>query len=171
MEANPLPGRDHMKLLRSRTALIVLLCLLSYPAAFATPGQDAKDRAALEQTTQAIRAAFARGDVAGVMAYHHPDVIKALAYHTYQNGADAVAAALRGTFQQYNVEFLEDKTEYLLIRGNTAIEEDLFTIRNTPKSGGAPQIFKGRTMVVFVRYPKSPTGWACIREMIQPATD
>src|SRR6201999_2137831 len=125
----------------------------------------AKDRAALEQTTQAIRAAFARGDVAGVMAYHHPDVIKALAYHTYQNGADAVASGLRGTFQQFHVEFLEDKNEYLLLRGDTAIEESLFTIRSIPKAGGAPQIFKGRSMVVYVRYAKSPTGWASIREM------
>jgi ketosteroid isomerase-like protein len=104
------------------------------------------------------------------MAYHHPDVIKSLAYHTYQNGADAVAAGLRGTFQQFHVEFLEDKNEYLLIRGDTAIKESLFTIRSIPKSGGAPQIFKGRAMIVYVRYPQSPTGWASIPEMIQPAT-
>jgi hypothetical protein len=32
-------------------------------------------------------------------------------------------------------------------------------------------MFKGRAMVVSVRYKKSPTGWASIREMIQPASD
>jgi ketosteroid isomerase-like protein len=105
------------------------------------------------------------------MAYHHPDVVKALAFHTTQNGAAQVAAALRGTFQKYRVEFVENRNEYLLLRGDTAIEQSVFTIRSTPKAGGAPVIFKGRAMVVYVRYAKSPTGWASLREMIQPATE
>jgi ketosteroid isomerase-like protein len=58
-----------------------------------------------------------------------------------------------------------------LLRGDTAIEQSVFTIRSTPKAGGAPVIFKGRAMVVYVRYAKSPTGWASLREMIQPATE
>jgi hypothetical protein len=32
-------------------------------------------------------------------------------------------------------------------------------------------LFRGRTQVVYVRYKRSPTGWASIREIIQPATD
>jgi ketosteroid isomerase-like protein len=160
-----------MKILTRWTipVLFTLVCCAGISAGTST--QEAKDRAALEQTSLAIRAAFARGDVAGVMAYHHPDVVKALTFHTYQNGADEVAAGLRGTFEKYRVEFLEDKNEYLLIRGDTAIEQSLFTIRSTPKGGGAPAILKGRAMVVYVRYAKSPTGWAAIREMIQPATE
>ena len=35
---------------------------------------------------------------------------------------------------------------------------------------GEPLIFKGRTMVTYVRHEESPTGWATIREIIQPAT-
>jgi hypothetical protein len=36
------------------------------------------DRDALAKTREAVRAAFARGDVATILAYHHPDVVKAL---------------------------------------------------------------------------------------------
>jgi ketosteroid isomerase-like protein len=160
-----------MKILRRRAipVLFTLLCCVNLFAA--TPTREDKDRAALAQTSIAIRAAFARGDVAGVMAYHHPDVVKALAFHTTQNGAAQVAAGLRGTFQKYRVEFVEDRNEYLLIRGDTAIEQSIFTIRSVPKAGGAPAVFRGRAMVVYVRYAKSPTGWASLREMIQPATE
>jgi hypothetical protein len=58
-----------------------------------------------------------------------------------------------------------------LIQDNTAVEQTVFAIKSTPKSGGEPYLFKGRTQVVYVRYEKSPTGWASIREIIQPATD
>ena len=160
-----------MKTLRS-WSIVVLVSLLCCTGAFsATLTQEDKDRAALERTSKAIRDAFARGDLATVMAYHHPDVVKALSFHSYQNGRDAVEAGLRSGFQQYRMEFVEHRLEYLMIRGDTAVEESLFTIRSTPKAGGAPVIFKGRAMVVYVRYKESPSGWASIREMIQPATD
>jgi ketosteroid isomerase-like protein len=160
-----------MNFLRSRIAVILLGLILSASAFATTSVQEDKDRAALEQTSQAIRDGFARGDLAAVMAYHHPDVIKALDFHTYQNGHDAVEAGLRGGFEQYRMEFVAHRVEYLLIRGDTAIEESLFTIRSTPKAGGSPVTFQGRAMVVYVRYTQSPTGWASIREMIQPATE
>jgi ketosteroid isomerase-like protein len=160
-----------MKTLRS-WSIVVLVSLLCCTGAFsATLTQEDKDRAALERTSKAIRDAFARGDLATMMAYHHPDVVKALSFHSYQNGRDAVEAGLRSGFQQYRMEFVEHRLEYLMIRGDTAVEESLFTIRSTPKAGGAPFIFKGRAMVVYVRYKESPSGWASIREMIQPATD
>ena len=82
-----------------------------------------------------------------------------------------MAADLRGTIQQFNLEFAERQVESLLIEGNTAVEQTLFAIKGTPKGGGEPFLFKGRAMVVYMRYEKSPTGWASIREMIQPATD
>jgi hypothetical protein len=82
-----------------------------------------------------------------------------------------VAADLRGTLQQFKLEFVENQVESLLIEENAAVEQTLFTIKGTPKAGGQPFLFKGRAMVVYVRYKESPTGWASIREMIQPASD
>jgi len=147
-------------------ALFALVCL-----ARNVYGASDKDRNALEKTSEAIRAAFAKGDVAGAMEYHHPEVIKALAFHKCLKGRDAVAADLRATLQQFTLEFVKNQVESLLIEDNTAVEQTLFAIRGTPKGGGAPFLFKGRTMVVYIRYKNSPTGWASIREMIQPATD
>jgi ketosteroid isomerase-like protein len=126
---------------------------------------------ALQKTSEAIRAAFAKGDVAAAMEYHHPDVVKALAFNKRLNGRDAVAADLSGTLQLFNLEFVANQVESLLIEGNTAVEQTLFAIKGTPKGGGEPFVVKGRAMVVYVRYKESPTGWASIREMIQPATD
>ncbi len=118
----------------------------------------------------AIRDAFARGDIDTIMAYHHPDVIKALGPQKYLVGRDAVKADLLGTFQAYKLEFREHRVENTFFQGNTAVEESTFTIKGTPKNGGEPFLFKGRAMVVYVRYKKSPTGWASIREIVQPAT-
>lgn len=105
------------------------------------------------------------------MKYHHPDVNKALSFHKVLIGRDAVAADLRDTMQKFHLEFVENNIESLLIEGNTAVEQALFTIKGTPLAGGEPFLFKGRTMVVYVRYKGSPTGWASIRELIQPASD
>jgi hypothetical protein len=63
------------------------------------------DREALEKTGAAIRAAFAAGDVATAMKYHHPEVIKALAYNKVLVGRDAVAADLASALRQYHLEF------------------------------------------------------------------
>jgi ketosteroid isomerase-like protein len=157
-----------MRFFRNSTvvALLALVCLARNGCA-----ESDKDRNALEKTGEAIRAAFAGGDVATAMEYHHPDVVKALAFHKYLKGRDAVAADLRGTLQHFNLEFVENQVESLLIEGNTAVEQTLFAIKGTPKGGGDPFLFKGRAMVVYIRYEKSPTGWASIREIIQPATD
>ena len=80
-------------------------------------------------------------------------------------------ADLKGTFQNFKLDFKKNEVESLLIQGNTAIEQTLFTIEGTPKNGSKPFIFKGRAMVVYTRYKASPTGWASIREIIQPATE
>ncbi len=157
-----------MKILRSLAVGTLLALACSMGETYAGPD---KDREALQKTSEAIRAAFARGDVAAVMSYHHPDVIKALGFHKYLAGRDAVEADLRKTLQQFNLEFEENKVESLLIQGDTAVEQTVFAIKSTPKSGGEPYVFKGRTQVVYVRRKESPTGWASIREIIQPATD
>jgi ketosteroid isomerase-like protein len=138
------------------------------PATNVYVGTD-QDRASLQKTGEAIRAAFARGDIEAIMAYHHPDVIKALSYDKYLVGRDAVKADLLGTLQAFNLSFEQSRVENTFFQGNTAVEQSVFTIKGTPKNGGTPFLFKGRSLVVYVRYKKSPTGWASIRELIQPA--
>ena len=133
-------------------------------------GGTADDRDSLAKTGAAIRAAFARGDIETIMAYHHPDVIKALGYNHYLVGRDAAKADLLQSLQLNHLEFKKSRVESAYFQGDTAVEESVFTIQGTPKNGAAPFLFKGRSMVVYVRYKKSPTGWASIREIIQPAT-
>jgi ketosteroid isomerase-like protein len=159
---------DIMRFFRNSAFVVVLALLCLARNAYAASDNE---RESLEKTSEAIRAAFARGDVAAAMEYHHPDVVKALGFHKQLKGRDAVAADLRGTLQQVNLEFVENQVESLLIEGNRAVEQTLFAIRGTPKAGWESFLFKGRTTVVYIRYEKSPTGWAPIREMIQPATD
>jgi len=54
-----------------------------------------KDRDALQKTSEAIRGRFCSRDVPAIMAYHHPDVIKALSFQKYLTGHDARRADLR----------------------------------------------------------------------------
>jgi ketosteroid isomerase-like protein len=147
-------------------ALLALVCLTG--RIYAQPDSDQN---ALKKTGEAIRAAFANGDVAAAMQYHHPQVNKALSFQKVLIGRDAVAADMRNTFQQFRLEFVDNRLESLLIEGNTAVEQTAFTIKGTPLKGGEPFLFKGRSMVVYVRYRNSPTGWASIREIVQPATN
>jgi len=133
-------------------------------------GGSNTDRNALEKTSEAIRAAFARGDVAAIMAYHHPDVIKSLSYGNYLIGRDAVQGDVAATLQRFHLEWRENQVRSILIQGDTAVELTDFTIQGTSKSRGDPFLFKGRAMIVYVRYKDSPTGWASIREIIQPVT-
>lgn len=157
---------------------ICALLIVPITIAASTPGCFASDRFAgskhdqesLRKTGAAIRAAFARGDIDAVVAYHHPDVIKALGPDRYLVGREAVRADLAKTFASFRIEFVEDRVESTFFEGRTAVEESFFTIRGTPLAGGAPFLFKGRSMVVYVRYRRSPSGWASIREIIQPAS-
>jgi ketosteroid isomerase-like protein len=145
-----------------------LCCLI----VFAVPGsaqKQIKSEKALAQTSLNIRKAFAEADIETIKLYHHPEVIKALAADKLLQGRDAVLDDLKGTLQAFKLEFMENNVESLLIKGNVAIEQTQFSIRGTPKNGGELFVFKGRTMVIYVRYAQSPTGWASIREIIQPA--
>lgn len=153
-------------------ALALILCVppLAPPGAAPAAAEAGQaDRAALEQTSIGIRAAFARGDVAGIMAYHHPDVVKALAFDRRLTGATEVARDLTGTLAQFRLEFVENHVEDLLILGDTAIEQTRFVIRGTPLAGGESFTFRGRAQITYIRYRQSPSGWATIREIIQPA--
>lgn len=119
---------------------------------------------------EVIRKAFSEGNLEKIKALHHPEVIKALSYNNVKTGRIEVVSNIEETLTNYNLEFVENEVESILIRGDIAIEQAKFSIRGTPKSSGEPFLFKGRTMVTYVRFEKSPTGWATIREIIQPAT-
>ena len=153
-------------MLRTVPVCVIVLSLLT--AAFA---DDKADRAAIEKTSEAVRAAFARGDIPAILSYHHPDVTKALAYNRYLVGCRALEADLRSTFENYTLEFLQNDVEILSIHGDVATEQILFSVKVTPKRSGSPFLFKGRTMLILVRYDQSPTGWATLREIVQPAPE
>lgn len=138
------------------------------PTAGAFTGSS-EERESLKQTGDRIRAAFAKGDLDGILALHHPDVIKALAYNRYLVGIDALRQDLHETLQAFALEFTENTVESTLFHTGTAVETSLFAIQGNPKTEGTPFLFKGRSMVVYVRYSASPTGWASIREIVQPA--
>lgn len=120
---------------------------------------------------QIIRDAFAEGDIAKIRSLHHPEVIKALSYTDLKNGREEVIAGIEEALQNFSLTFVENEVESILIHGDLAIEQSRFSIQGTPKDGGDSFTFAGRTMVTYIRYEDSPTGWATIREIIQPATE
>jgi ketosteroid isomerase-like protein len=128
-------------------------------------------RDSLERTTKAIRDAFARGDVAAIVALHHPDVEKYFGGNNVVNGRKDLERGLTEMFRTSIMEFINNKEESFIFLGETAVETSIFTIKSTPKNGGKPTISRGRAMVVYVRYAGSPTGWASIREMAQAPPD
>ncbi|CAN5494050.1 hypothetical protein BH09BAC4_BH09BAC4_08750 [soil metagenome] len=130
-----------------------------------------KDRKAIEQTSIGIRGAFAAENIPAILAYHHPEVVKALAYNKFINGQKELEADLKNTLQYVRLVWKENKLESLLFDGNSAVEMTAFTIEGTPKDGSKPFTFKGRAMIVYVRSDKSPSGWVSIREVVQPATE
>ena len=149
-----------------RALAVCLIACFFLPAASA---DDKADKDAIETTNAAVRAAFARGDIPAILSYHHPDVTKALAYNKYLVGRKALEADLRSTFENYGLQFLQNDVEILSIHGDVATEQILFSVKGTPKKGGSPFLLRGRTMLILVRYDKSPTGWATLREIVQSA--
>lgn len=126
-----------------------------------------KDTKEFNKLRADLAQAFVAGDVQMIAAYHHPNVVKALAFDKLLIGRDANISELKGTLQSYSVKFKEHKIESFEIHGETATEISSFTIEGTPKGDGKPFIFKGRSLVLYIRYKESPSGWALIREMIQ----
>lgn len=132
-----------------------------------TAWSQQKDIEAFNKLRADLAQAFATGDVHTITAYHHPNVVKALAFNKLLIGRDANISELKGTLQSYSMKFMEHKIESFEIHGETATEISSFTIEGTPKGEGKPWVFKGRSMVLYIRYRESPSGWALIREMIQ----
>ena len=127
------------------------------------------DEAALDKTDAAVRAAFAAGDLDAIRRYHHPDVVKALSPGPLLMGRDAVVNAIGSNLKDARLEFIESQIESSLVMNESAVRIFHFTIRATPKSGGPSSSFTGRSMIVYERRKESPTGWATIRELVQPA--
>jgi len=161
-----------MRLNRFPTPLIAFLAVVVFTSGCSGHKyvQSSTDRDALEMTSQGIRAAFATGDIATIMTFHHPEVVKSLSYGNYLVGHEAVQKDIAATLQRFNLEWKENQVRSIFIQGDTAIELTDFVIQGTPKKQGEPFLFRGRAMIVYVRYKNSPTGWASIREIIQPAT-
>ena len=118
---------------------------------------------------QLIREAFLKNDIATIKNLHHPEVIKALGYNDIKIGREEVIEGIKGTLENYKLEFVKNEVENIFLQKDTAIEQTVFSIKGTPKKEGEPFVFSGRTMVTYVKYKDSPTGWATIREIIQPA--
>jgi|SRR5689334_8033719 ketosteroid isomerase-like protein len=144
---------------------LVWLALLPVPGL----GQTAEDRESLMKTTAAIRDAFGRGDVAAVVALHHPTVVKYFGGTNVVNGRVELERGLVETFRNSRMKFIENDVESTLFHGDTAVETSIFAIKVMFKDGRPSVVTRGRAMVVYVKYKDSPTGWASIREMTQAA--
>jgi ketosteroid isomerase-like protein len=150
--------------------LIIATCLLS-GCSTSPAGVSESYRQSLLKTTAAIRDAFARGDVAALMALHHPNVVKYFGGDNVVKGRAALGRGMAGTFKNVKMQFVENRIESTVFNGETAIETSIFTIKVIPKNGGQPTFARGRSMVVYVRYKDSPYGWVSLREMAQAAPD
>ncbi|MEM9888946.1 MAG: nuclear transport factor 2 family protein [Bacteroidota bacterium] len=148
----------------------IILSLIALSACQNNEKQAVVEQEILENGRM-IRAAFAAGDLAQIESLHHPDVVKALGYNDVKVGRDAVINGIRETLENYNLEFVENNIENIYIQDDVAIEQTKFSIQGTPKKEGSSFLFKGRTMVTYVRDKNSPSGWVTIREIIQPATE
>jgi ketosteroid isomerase-like protein len=135
--------------------------------------QDNTDTIALKQSldkaTAAIRAAFEKGDAALVARLHSPNVIKYFGGNNVIVGRDAVEKGARDWFQNSKVEFVENTVESTSFVGKVAIQTVIFSIKTTPKNGGASTIGRGRSMVIYIQDKSSPTGWLTLREIVQEA--
>ncbi|MEM6768608.1 MAG: nuclear transport factor 2 family protein [Bacteroidota bacterium] len=149
-----------------RTIIPILLTI--FFIACETEIHEADIRAEILIHGETIRNAFAEGDVEAIKALHHPKVTKALGYNNLQKGREEVIEGVSQTLENFRLKFIENEVESIYLDGEVAIEQSRFAIQGTPKEGGDSFIFKGRTMVTYIRYEESPTGWATIREIIQP---
>jgi ketosteroid isomerase-like protein len=135
------------------------------------PARENNDEVSLQQATAAIRDAFARSDVAAIVALHHPDIVKYFGGKNVVKGRGELERALTEMFRNSTMEFVDNQVESMTFNGDTGIETSIFTIKVTYKDGRVPTVSRGRAMVVYVKDQSSATGWLTIREMIQEAPD
>ena len=151
--------------------IILGISLLFLSGACTNPDKDgsADDFRALRATTEALGKGFAKGDVSAVLALHHPDIVKYFGGKNVVTGREGLKRQLTDLFNYANVEFIQNDIESTIFNGNSVIETSIFGIRLIPKNGDSSNVIHGRSMVVYVRYKDSPTGWASLREMTQEA--
>ena len=158
-----------MKLKWKRIANWMLLFALTSSCNLSNTTTEEEVARQITATGLAIREAFKIGDIETIKLYHHPNVTKALAFNTLQKGREEVLNGLKETMANFDLEFLDQKTEEVFIyQCDLVIKQMRFGLKLVPKNGDDPFIFKGRTLLVLQRYEKSPTGWATIHEIIQP---
>lgn len=152
-------------------ALLLSILLLAFT--HFSSGTHVADRELIIETNQQVREGFASQDIAKILQYHHPKVEKVFAWDDYQKGHADMEAALSATFQNYTLTFegSPEDMDSLEIFGQTAVMIAPFSITGTPTNDEVgPFVFSGRTMIVYVRDSRSPTGWMTLREMIVPAS-
>jgi ketosteroid isomerase-like protein len=154
---------NHVKYLFIILGLIV--CLTNCTTGNPTDSQEY--RVSFNKTKTAIMDGFARGDVEAVMALHHPEVVKYFGGKNIVVGREGLRKQLSDMFNNGKAEFIENDIESTVFNGDAVVETSIFGMRLIPKNGDSSRIFRGRSMVVYVRYKESPTGWASIREMVQ----
>ncbi|HUA80781.1 MAG TPA: nuclear transport factor 2 family protein [Dyella sp.] len=152
-----------------KTFLIFIAVFFSINAHAQCNPDSAALRQSLDKATAAIRDAFSKGDAAMVGRLHSPNVIKYFGGNNVVVGRDAVEKGARDWFKQAKVEFVSNTVENTCFIGNIAIQTVIFSIKTTPKDGGAPSIGRGRSMVIYVQDKSSPTGWLSLREIAQEA--
>jgi ketosteroid isomerase-like protein len=154
----------------SRMKLLIGLAIIAAasPVVASAPADKKPATDVLTPLRDHLGRAFAAGDVAGVMACHDDKVEKSFGPGSRLVGKAAVEASLRDSFQTNRVEFISNEVESMLVHGDVAVEQSKFAIRGTPKAGGEPWVFRGRSQVVYIRNPASPCGWSTIRELVQP---
>jgi ketosteroid isomerase-like protein len=165
---------DHQPINRSIMKLIAgLICLVLLTTdlhAQISNGTD-EEMKSLGKHITALLEAFAKGDAATVARLHHPGIVKYFGGNNVVNGRDDLRKGAEGWFKNATVEFIENIVESTVFNGETAIQTSLFSIKNTPKNGGKPEISRGRAMVIYIRDKDSPTGWLSLREMVQAAPE
>jgi ketosteroid isomerase-like protein len=151
--------------------LFTAICIFMIPAGCMrnNPAGSPEDRVSFDKTKTAIQEGFAKGDVDAVLALHHPDVVKYFGEKNIVTGREGLRKQLADMFSYARTEFIENDIESTIFNGDAVVETCIFGMRMIPKNGDSSRIFRGRSMVVYVRYKDSPTGWASIREMVQEA--
>jgi ketosteroid isomerase-like protein len=150
---------------------LLIMTLLVLGCSRGRSDQTADKQRSLDKATASIRDAFARGDVAAIVALHSPEVVKYFGGSNVVTGRAGLARQLTGMFKSSKVEFTENKVENTAFTGEMAVQTVIFGLKIIPRAGGKATFFRGRSMVVYVRDQHSPTGWYSLREMTQAAPD
>src|ERR1700754_1214078 len=152
-----------------KNLFIVIICCFGMSACSdRSVSGSPEERESFDKTKELILEGFSKGDVKAVLALHHPDVVKYFGGKNIVTGIEGLKKQLTDMFSYGKTEFIENNIESTVFNGDAVVETSIFAMRLIPKNGDSARVFRGRSMVVYVRYKDSPTGWASLREMTQP---